>query len=341
MQTMKCCYTPPWMAKVGRNRKCWPGGMVTCQWECNWQSLVRSSIMSSHSVIPNCSWPMDCARQSSLSSTNSQSCSNSCPLSRWCHPTISSTVAPFSSCPQSFPTSGSFPVSQLFVLGDQSTGASASASVLPMTIQSWVPLGLIGLTSLLSKGFKGSSPRGFPGSSGGKESACNAVDPGSNPGSGRFPGEGIGNPLQYSGLENSIDRGAWQATVQGVAKSQTWLSNLHFHFLQHYNSEASVLQHSAFFMVQLSHLYMPTGKTIALTIWTFVSKVMSLLLNVLSRFVRAFLPRSKNLLILWLQSRSTVILERKKVKSITVSIFFPSICHEVMGPHAMILVFES
>ena len=92
-------------------------------------------------------------------------------------------------------------------------------------------------------------------------------------------------------------------------------------------------------MVQLSHLYMTTGKTIALTRWTFVGKVISLLFNMLSRFVMAFLPRSKHLLILWLQSPSAVILEPKQIKSVTVSIVSPSICHEVMGPDAMIFVF--
>ena len=92
-------------------------------------------------------------------------------------------------------------------------------------------------------------------------------------------------------------------------------------------------------MVQLSHPYMTTGKTIALTRWTFVDKEMSLLFNIFSRLVIAFLPRSKHLLILWLQSASAVILEPKKRKSVTVSIVSPSICHEVMGPDAMILVF--
>ena len=110
-------------------------------------------------------------------------------------------------------------------------------------------------------------------------------------------------------------------------------------FLQHHNSKASILQCSAFFMVQLSHPYMTTGKIIALAIWTFVSKVMSLLFNTLSRLVIAFLPRSKHLLISWLQSPSTVILEPKKIKSVTVSIVSPSICHQVMGLGAMILVF--
>ena len=92
-------------------------------------------------------------------------------------------------------------------------------------------------------------------------------------------------------------------------------------------------------MVQISHPYVTTGKTIVLTRWTFVGKVMSLLFNMLSRFVIAFLQRSKHLLISWLQTPSAVILEPKKVKSVTVSIVALSVCHEVMGPDAMILVF--
>ena len=114
--------------------------------------------------------------------------------------------------------------------------------------------------------------------------------------------------------------------VQGTLKS----------LLQHHRSKASILQHSAFFTVQLSNSYMTTGKTIALTRWTFVGKVMSLLFNMLSRLVITFLPRSKCLLISWLQSPSAVILELPKIKSDTVS---PSTCHEVMGPNAMILIF--
>ena len=109
--------------------------------------------------------------------------------------------------------------------------------------------------------------------------------------------------------------------------------------LQHRSSKASVLQCSAFFMVQLSHPSMTTGKTIALTRPTFVGKVMSLLFNMLSRLDIAFLPRSKHLLISWLQSPSAVILEPKKIKSLTVSIVSPSVCYAVMGPDAMILVF--
>ena len=191
-------------------------------------------------------------------------CSNSCPSSQWCHPTISSSVIPFSSCPQSFPASGSFPVSQLFASGGQSIGVSASASVLPMNIQDWIfPLRWTGWISLLSKG----------------------------------------------------------------------LSRV---FSSH-SLKASILWNSAFFMVQLSHPYMTTGKTIALTRWTFVGKV--LLFNMLYRFIIAFLPRSKHLLISLLQSLSAVILEPKKVQSVTVSTVSYSICHEVIGPDTMILVF--
>ena len=181
------------------------------------------------------------------------------------HPTISSSVVPFYSCPQSFPASGSFPVSHLFTSNDQSIGISASASVLPMNSQGWFPLGLIGLISLLSKGLT--------------------------------------------------------------------------RVLQHHSSKAPILPHSAFFIVQLSHPYMTAGKTIALTIGTFISKVMSLLFNMQFGFVIAFLPRSKCLLISWLQSPSAVILEPKKIKSVTVSTVSPSICHKVMGPDAMIFIF--
>ena len=117
--------------------------------------------------------------------------------------------------------------------------------------------------------------------------------------------------------------------VQGTLKS----------LLQHHSSKASILRRSAFFIAQLSHLYMTNGKTIALTRQTFVDKVMSLLFNMLSRFVLAFLPRSKRLLISWLQSPSVVFLEPRKIKSDTVSTVSPSISHEVMGPDAMIFVF--
>ena len=108
--------------------------------------------------------------------------------------------------------------------------------------------------------------------------------------------------------------------------------------LQQRSSKGSILHCSAFFIVQLSHPYMTAGKTIALTRLTFVSKVMSLLFN-MSRLVIAFLSRSKHLLISWLQSPSAVILEPKRIKSVTVSIVFPSVCHEVVGPDAMISVF--
>ena len=109
--------------------------------------------------------------------------------------------------------------------------------------------------------------------------------------------------------------------------------------LQHHSSKTSILQCSAFFIVQLSHPHMTTGKTIALTRLTFVNKVISLLFNMLSRLVITFLPRSKHLYISQLQSPSAVILEPKKIKSLTVSTISPSVCHEVMGLDAMILVF--
>ena len=109
--------------------------------------------------------------------------------------------------------------------------------------------------------------------------------------------------------------------------------------LEYHSSKASILQHSAFFIVQLSHSYMTTGKTIALTRWTFVGKVLSLLFNILSRLVTTFLSREKRLLISWLQLPSAMIWGSKKIKSLTVSTVSPSICHEVLGPDAMILLF--
>ena len=166
--------------------------------------------------------PWIAACQASLSITNSRSYSNSCPLRWWCQPTISSSVVPFS-CLQSFPASGSFPMSQFFTSGGQSIGVSALASVLPMNIQDCFPVGWTGWIAFLTKG----------------------------------------------------------------------LSRV----FQHHSSKASILQRSAFFIVQLLHPYMTNGKTITLTRQTFVGKVMSLLFNMLSRFIINFLPRSKRLLI--------------------------------------------
>ena len=192
-------------------------------------------------------------------------CSNLCPLNQWCHSTFSSSDIPFSSCLQSFPTSGSFPMSQSFISGGQSTGASASASasVLPMTdfLYDWLVW-----------------------------SPCSSRDP------------------QVSSLTPQF--------------------------------KISILWCSAFFMVQLSHPKMTTGKTIALTLRTVVGKVLSLLFNILSRLVIVFLPRSKRLLISWLQSSSRVILEPPQIKSVTVSFVSQYICHEEMGPDAMIFIFE-
>ena len=134
---------------------------------------------------------------------------------------------------------------------------------------------------------------------------------------------------EYSGLISFRNYWCDLPAVQGTFKSLP----------QHHNLKTSGLQHSTFLMVQLLHSYMTTRKTIDLTIWTFVGKVMSLLVNMLSSFVIASLPRSKRLLISWLQSLSAVILEPKKIKPVIASAFPTSICHEVMGPDAMILVF--
>ena len=133
---------------------------------------------------------------------------------------------------------------------------------------------------------------------------------------------------EYSGLISFRIDWLDLLAVQGTLKS----------LLQHHSSKASILPHSTFFIVQFSHPYITTAKTIALTRWTFVGKVMSLLFNMLSRLVIAFLSRSKCLLNSWLQSPSAVILETKKIKSVTVSIVSPSTCYEVMGLDAMILV---
>ena len=133
---------------------------------------------------------------------------------------------------------------------------------------------------------------------------------------------------EYSGLISFRMDWLDLLAVQGTCKS----------LLQHHSLKASILWRSAFFTVQLSLRYMTTGKTIALTRQTFVDKVMSLLFNVLSRLVIIFLPRRKSLLISWLQSPSGVILEPPKIKSTTVSTIYPSICHEMMEPDAMILV---
>ena len=229
--------------------------------------LCNPSLLSSVQLLSRV-WlfatPWIAAHQASLSITNSRSYSNSWPSSRWCHPAISSSVVPFSSCPQSLPASDSFPMSQLFTWGGESTGVSALAPVLPMNTQDWSPLRWTGWISLQSKGLS---------------------------------------------------------------------------LLQHHSSKASVLWFSAFLTVQLSHPYMTTGKTIALARRTFVSKVMSLFFNMLSRLVIPFLPRNTRLLISWLQSPSALILEPSKIKSDTISTISPSISHEVMGPDAMILVF--
>ena len=168
-------------------------------------------------------------------------CSSSCPLSQWCHPAISSSVILSSSCPQSIPASGFFPMSQLFTSIGQSIGASASALIPLVNIQELISFRIHWLDLL---------------------------------------------------------------AVQGTLKS----------LLQDHNSKACILQCLALFMIELSHLYMTNGKTIALIRWTFINKVKSLIFNILSRFVIAFLLRRKPILISWLQFQSAVIWEPNKIK---------------------------
>ena len=205
-------------------------------------SLLKafSSVQFSHSVVSNSLQPHEPQHtRPPCPSPTPGVYSNSCPSSQWCHPAISSSVDPFSSCTQSLLASGSFPMSQLFSWRGQSTGVF-SFSISP---------------------------------------------------SNEHPGL-ISFRMDWLDL----------LAVQGTLKS----------LLQQHSSKASVLWHSAFFTVQLSHPYMTTGKTIALTRRTFVGKVMSLLLNMLSKLVITFLPRRKRLLISWLQSPSAVILEPPK-----------------------------
>ena len=205
-----------------------PGGKVTLQ--------------CSRSVMSNSLWPhgLQHTRLPCLSPTPG-TCTDSCPLSWWCHPTISSSVIPFSSHLQSFPASGSLPRNQFFASGGPRIGVSASASVLPMSIQGWFPLRWTGWIS-----------------------------------------------LQFKGLSRVFSN----TTVQKHQFFGTQLS-----------------------LYSNSHIHTwTTGKNIALTRWTFLGKVMSLLFNMLSRLVMAFLPRSKHLLISWLRSPSAVILEPPKNK---------------------------
>ena len=192
----------------------------------NWatkHSMVRLILQFSRSVVSDSWRPHESQHaRPPCPSPTPRVHPDSCPSSWWCQPAISSSVVPFSSCPQSLPAS----MSQLFAWGGQSTGVSALASFLPKKSQGWSPSQWTGWIYLQSKGLKS--------------------------------------------------------------------------LLQHHSSKASILRRSAFFTGQLSHPYLTPGKTIALTRWTFVGKVMSLLLNMLSRLVITFLPRSKRLLISWL-----------------------------------------
>ena len=202
----------------------------------------RSSIQVSHSVLSGSLWPHELQHaRLPCSSPTPGAYSNSCSLSRWCHPAILSSVVPFSSCLQSFLASGSFPMS-LCIRWPKYWSFSFSISP-------------------------------------------------SN---------------KYSGLISFRINCLDLLAVQGTLKS----------LLQHHSSKASIHGYSAFFLVQLSHPYMTNGKTIVLIRYTFVGKAMSLLFNMLPRLVIAFLPRSKCLLISWLQSPSAVILEPPKIKSV-------------------------
>ena len=195
-------------------------------------------------------------------------CSNSCPLSWWCHPTILSSIIPFS-CLHDAP-------SQHQGLFHGVDSSHQVAKVLKLQLQHLIHI-LMNIQ-------------------------------------GRFP-------LGLTGFYFLVG--------QGILRSLLW----------HHSLKASILQSSDFFMVQLSHPYMNTGKTTALTIWTFVGKIISLLFNMLSRLVIAFLPRSKGLLISCLQLPSAVILDPPKMKSLIISIVSLSICHEVMGPRSHDLSF--
>ena len=210
-----------------------------------------SSVQFSLSVLSDSLWPHESQHARPLCpSPTPRVHPNSCASSRWCHPTISSSVVPFSSCPQSLPASGSFPMSQLVAWGGQSIGVSASTSVLPMNTQDWSPSEWTGWISLQSKG---------------------------------------------------LSRVFSNTTVQKHQFFGTQLSS-----------------------PSNSHIHTWLWSCIALTRWTFVVKVMSLLLNMLSRLVITFLPRSKRLLISWLQSPSAVTLEPPKIKSDTVSMYLLS-----------------
>ena len=228
-------------------------------------SQIFQLLLFSCSVMSDSFWPRELQHFRFVCLLPSpRACSNSYSLSQWCHPTVSSSVSPFSSCLQNFPSSGSFPMSQFLASGGQSTG---SFSISPS-----------------------------------KE-----------------------HPGLISFRMDWLDLLAVQGTLRSL--------------LQHQSSKALILQYSAFFMVQLTLPYITTGKTIGLTRWTFVGKVMSLLFNMLSRLAIAFLPRSKCLLISRLQSSFAVILEPGKIKSVSGDILSPSICNEVIQPDAMIFIF--
>ena len=227
--------------------------------------MKKNMLLSSHPVMSNSLWPpWTAVRRPPCPSPSPEVCPSSCPLHQCWHPAISSSDVLFSFCPQSFPATGTFPVSQLFTWDNQNTEISASTSVPPMNVWDWFSLGLTGLI-----------------------------------------------PLQFTGLQESYPA----PQFKGINYSALCLC-----------------------MFQLSQPYVTTGKITALTIRIFVSRVTSLLFNTLSRFVIASLPISNRHLISQLQSPYAVILEPRR-GNLSLLPPFPSICHEVIGANAMILVF--
>ena len=201
--------------------------------------MKKNMLLSSHPVVSNSLWPpWTAVCRPPCPSPSPEVCPSSCPLHQCWHPAISSSNVLFSFCPQSFPATGTFPVSQLFTWDNQNTEISASALVPPMNVWDWFSLGLLVWFPCSSRAFRS--------------------------------------------------------------------------LIQHHSSKASIIQLSAFCMIQLSQPYVTTGKIIALTIWIFVSRVTSLLFNTLSRFVIASLPISNRHLISWLQSPYAVILEPRR-----------------------------
>ena len=232
-------------------------------------------------------WPLELKHaRLPCPSPSPRACSNSCPLSQWCHPTISS-CCPLLLLPSVFPSIRVFSNESGLRIRWPKYWSFSFSIILQMNFQGWFPLGLTGLISLLSKGFS----RVFSSTTIWKHQFFSTQ-------LSLWSNSHIHTWLTFP-LAIYLTHSAWR--IPGTLKS----------LLQHHSSKASILLHSAFFIVQFSHPYITTGEIIALTRQTFVDKVMSLFSNMLSMLVITFLPRSKHLLISWLQSPSVVILEPK------------------------------